>query len=364
MSRIAPHPHRTEQPLLGHNLPPEFDPFIGREEERREIHTSLDQPTTRLVTLLGMGGVGKSRLAIAVAQERLHRYPDGVWLVELAEMRPGKLEQATEMAVAIAAALHLPWREGTNPATYLIGHLVGRRMLLLLDGVERLAAQGLPFLLSVTKDCLGVDLLATSRDAPPPGLGRTFPLAGLSYPPSDNDNDNDNDKRLWEAVELLTVRRAQYCWAPLTRADQRAIRRICRLVEGLPLAIELAAALTGEMSLPAIAAALEEGLEILSSPLRDAPARQHSLAAALADSWQRLTQELQDCLARLATLDGTFNGDTARRVAWATPGQLAALRDASLLAHCSESGRYQLHPAVRAVVSGVGSRPPLPPRSA
>ena len=334
-----------------HNLPPEFDPFIGRAKERWEIHASLDQPATRLVTLWGMGGVGKSRLASAIAQERLHRYPDGVWLVELAEVTIQGIDPAVGMAVAIAAALRLPWREGADPMTQLLGHLVGRRMLLILDGMERLAPEGLPFLLSVTKDCPGVDLLATSRDAPPPGLGRTFPLAGLACPPS------DNDRRAWEAVELLTARRAQHCWTLLTRADQKAMRRICRLVEGLPLALELAAALTHEMSLPEIAAALEEGLEILSSPLRDAPARQRSLAAALADSWQRLPPDLQSCLARLATLDPEFSAATAQRMARATPEQLAALCDRSLLAHSPESGRYQLHPAVRAAVPRMGSIP-------
>lgn len=294
--------------------------------------------------------MGKSRLALAVAGERLHRYPDGVWLVEVADVRPGTLDQATCLAVAIAAALHLPWREGANPATLLRGHLVGRRMLLLLDGVERLAAEGLPFLLSVTEDCPGVDLLATSRDAPPSGLGRTFPVTGLAYPPSDD----DNDKRPWEAVELLAARRAQHCWTALTQADQRAMRRICRLVEGLPLAIELAAALTGEMSLPEIAAALEEGLDILSSPLRDVPARQRSLAAALADSWQRLTPELQRCLGRLTALDAEFSAATARCVARATPGQLAALCNRSLLTQQASEGRYRLHPAVRAFLEQNG----------
>ncbi len=347
----SPLPPRA-RPASTHNLPPDFDPFIGREEERREIHASLDQRSTRLVNLWGMGGVGKSRLAIAIAQERLHRYPEGVWLVELAEMKPGKLDQTREMAVAIAAALQLPWREGANAKAQLLGHLAGRRTLLVLDSVERLAGDGLPFLVSVAERCPGVDLLATSRDAPPPGLGPTFPLTGLAYPPShnDNDNDDDNDKQPWEAVELLTVRRAQHCWAPLTRADQRAIRRICRLVEGLPLALELAAAQTKQMSLPEIAAALESGLEILSSPLRDTPARQRSLAAALADSWQRLPPDLQGCLARLAALDAEFSAATARRVARATPGQLAALCNRSLLIHQVSEDLYRLHPAVRTFI--------------
>lgn len=343
------------QPTPAHNLPPDFDPFIGREKERREIHAWLDQPATRLVTLWGMGGVGKSRLAIAIAQERLHRYPDGVWLVELADTGPGKRDQTAEMAAAIAAALQRPWQEGVNAAAQLLGHLAGRRTLLVLDSVERLAAEGVPFLVSVAERCPSVDLLATSRDAPPPGLGHIFPLTGLAYPPNGSDNDNDNDKQPWEAVELLKVRRAQHCWTPLTRADQRAIRRICRLVEGLPLALELAAALTGKMSLPEIAAALEEGLEVLSSPLRDAPARQRSLAAALADSWRRLTPELQGCLARLATLDAEFSAATARRFAKATPGQLAALCDRSLLTHACQAGRYQFHPAVRAALPGFSS---------
>lgn len=335
----------TRKPLISHNLPPAYDPFIGREAARLQIHAWFDEPETRLVTLLGMGGVGKSRLAVAVGWERLHLCPDGVWLVELAEVKAQALDQATSLAVAIAAALRLPWREGAKPGTHLLSHLAGRRMLLLLDSVELVAPEGLPFLLSVVADCPGVQLLATSREAPPPGLGPTFPLTGLAYPP------NDDDEGTWAAVELLTARRAQQRWVPLTPADQRAMRRICRAVEGLPLAIELAAGLTGELSLPEIAASLEGGLDRLSTPLRDVPARHRSLAAAFAVSWQRLSPELQGCLVRLAALEGGFNATTALRVAGATPAQLAALWDRSVLMHRASEDRYRLHPAVRAFAS-------------
>lgn len=327
--------------LNTHNLPHSYDPFVGREAERRAIHTWLDEPTTRLVTLLGMGGVGKSRLALEVARERLHRYPDGVWLAELADVKPGALDQATCLAVAIAAALHLPWREGARPETQLLGHLVGKRMLLLLDSVELLAAQGLPFLHSVAVHCPGVQILATSRETPPPLLGRTFPVNGLAYPPG------DDAPGPWEAVELLTARRAQHSWARLTQADRRAMRRISRAVEGLPLAVELAAGLTGEMSLPEIAAALDGGLAILSTPLRDVPARHRSLDAAFAVSWRRLSPELQGCLVRLAGLEGSFNAATAEYKARATSGQLAALCDRSWLMHRMQEDPYRLHPVVR-----------------
>lgn len=344
---------RGARPLTAHNLPHSYDPFVGREAERREIHAWLDEPTTRLVTLLGMGGVGKSRLALEVARERLHRYPDGVWLVELADVRPGALDQAACLAVTIAAALHLPWREGANPRTYLLGHLMGKRMLLFLDSVELLAAQGLPFLHSVAIDCPGVQILATSRETPPPGLGHTLPVNGLAYPAS------DDDPRPWEAVELLTARRAQHSWSPLTQADGRAMRRICRAVEGLPLAIELAAGLSGEMSLPEITAALEEGLDILATPLRDVPARHRSLDAAFAASWRRLSPELQGCLVRLAGLEGSFNAATAQHKARATSAQLAALCDRSLLMHRMPDEPYRLHPVVREAVPRLGSAPAL-----
>lgn len=337
-----------------HNLPSAYDPFIGRDEERREIHALLDEPTTWLVTLLGMGGVGKSRLAVEVARERLHRYPDGVWLVDLADLEPGALDQATCLAVSIAAALNLPWREGANPGTHLLGLLMGKRMLLVLDGVELVAAEGLPFLHAVVQRRPGVQILATSREAPSPGLGRTFAVGGLAYP-------SDDDPQPWPALELLTVRRAQHCWTPLTRTDERAMRRICRAVEGLPLAIELAAGLTGDLPLPEIAAALERGLDILATPLRDAPARHRSLAAAFAVSWRRLSPELQGCLVRLAGLGDGFDSATAQHSARTTSVQLAALCDRSLLAHSVESGRYQFHPAVRSVVPRFGSASALPP---
>ncbi len=260
-----------------HNLPPAYDPFFGQQTIQRAIHFYLNQPSCRAVSLIGMGGVGKTRLAVTVARDRRHQYRDGVWLVELAETAPDDLRAmsglhpADALAIAIASVQDIPWQEREPPATQLIEHLEGQAMLLLLDGFEHWCTAGVDLLHRILRRCPEVDLLITSRQEPKIQGGRTLVLRGLNYPM------NEDDDRPHAAVDLFMARQAQHQWTPLTEEERQAMRRICRLVKGLPLAIEMAAALTREMTLPELAEALERNLGDLTTPLRDAPPRHRSL---------------------------------------------------------------------------------------
>lgn len=324
-----------------HNLPTAYDQFFGRALAQQEIHSRLDQSWCRLVTIAGQGGVGKTRLALTVARTRLERYPDGVWLVELAEIDPDDTDLAEAIAIEIATAVDLRLSGSARPAEQLLTHLQQKQMLLVLDNFEHILG-GIQIVLDILQRCEGVQLLITSREAMRIRAEWTIALTGLNSPTSDSDATPS------DAVDLFVARRAQQRRGSLSSADLTAIRAICRRVEGLPLALELAAALTQEATSQEIAAQIEQDFDRLAASLRDVPERHRSLHIVFQMSWGRLTRELQVRLARLAIFRGGFDPGAAGQIAQADGSHLAALQEKSLLTYSPEADRYALHPVVRA----------------
>lgn len=324
-----------------HNLPPEHDQFFGRHNAQQEIHTRLDQPWCRLVTITGQGGVGKTRLATTVARSRRSQYRDGIWLVALANLDPNDDDLAEAIAVEIATALDQRLTGAATPVAQLLNHLRHKQMMLVLDNFEHLLA-GVQIVIDIVDQCEEVQLLVTSREALRLRAEWTMALTGLSYPTS------ESDETKTDAVELFAARRAQQQRGAVSDDNLAAIRQICRLVAGLPLAIELAAALTRHTSARAVADSLGDGFDALTTSLRDVPERHRGLHVVFEMSWRTLSPALQQQLARLSVFRGGFTETAVQQVTAAGPQHLNALIDKSLLTYQAETERYLLHPVIRA----------------
>ena len=322
-------------------------PLIGREAEVAAVLRLFDEGA-RLVTLTGPGGSGKTRLALEVGAEALGRFPDGVFFVDLAPLR-----EANEVVPATMRVLGVREVLGESLLGSLGRYLGERRLLLVLDNCEHVveAASDLGSLLGA---CPDLDLLATSREPLRLRAERIFPVAPLPVPDRARLPDRDELARV-PSVELF-VERAQ-AGDPaftLTEANAAAIATICQRLDGLPLAIELAAARVRHLPAAALMARLDRALPVLTGGARDAPARQRTLRDTIAWSYDLLTPEEQRLFRSLAVFVGGWTLEAAEAVAGATGdidalGGLASLGDQSLvLVEGSESEpRYRMLETIR-----------------
>lgn len=340
-------PQWPEAPPLSppHNLPASLTSFLGREAERHRLGGLLASPDCRLITLTGPGGVGKTRLAIAVARDQLRRgprYRDGVYLVSLASVRPppGALTASSALVGAIAASLNLPLSSPTPPGEQLTRALHDKAMLFVLDNFEHLtdAAGLVGELLAMAP---GVAILVTSREALKLYGEWIYELDGLAYP-----HEHDASPEAYPSVELFAQRARQGNSRFELAQNLPDVARICRTLEGLPLAIELAASITGMMSVRQLADTLGTNLDVLSTDARNVPGRHRSLRAAFEYTWQLLDPLERRSLARLTVFTGSFTAGAAVAVADVPLSMLGRLIDVSLV-HRTTEGRYALHEVLR-----------------
>jgi len=320
------------------NLPPQPTLFVGREEELALIATHLHNPACRLVTVIGPGGIGKTRLALEAAAARRPAFPDGVYFVALAAISSGSLLVST-----IADALAFPLYGGADPEAQLLIFLRERQLLLVLDNYEHLL-EGTRLLAQILDHAPRVKLLVTSRERLNLLEEWLIPLQGLQFPRDDGATDAVAS---YSAVQLFVQRAAQV--QPgfvLSAAVQPAVLRICRLLDGLPLGIELAAAWARLLPCAEIAAEIAKNLDFLATSVRNLPARQRSLRAAFEHSWALLADDERQVFARLAVFRGGFRREAAEAVTGASLALLSALVDKSLL-HAHRSGRYEVHETLR-----------------
>lgn len=322
--------------LPENNLPAPQTSFVGRETELTRISTLVQDPTCRLLTLVGPGGSGKTRLAIQAAGEVLRCFPDGVYFVPLESA-----DSVDYLIPAIARALQFTLDSLINGAdlrTQLLDYLRKKSILLVLDGCEQIVSN-IGDLLAILEKAQNVRVLATSRQRLGLRSERAFLIEGLRLPQTAEEMSSDG----MEAVELFRER-AEQAGADLNLsiADNETVVRICKMFDGMPLGIELAAAWTPTLSLLEIAEATGKSFDFLSTTVFDIPERHRSLRAAFESSWSLLTDELQKAFSKLTIFRGGFVLEAAQQVAGVSPEQLSALMNRSLL-YRTQAGRFSIH---------------------
>ena len=316
-----------------YQLPPREQNLVGRRDELGRLASQLANPTQRLHTIVGPGGVGKTRLALEaawlVATSHLGPFNQGVFFVPLASVAAVEVEMAgfNPLVTAVAEALGYTFAGSAEPQAQLLGYLQDKHLLLVLDNLEHLMAPGRALILALLQKAPRLNLLVTSRERLNLAEEQVLALGGL---PTASD-----DAALSPAMALF-VQRAQQVeprFALAAEGDwaETAVAQICQLLDGLPLAIELAAAWVRLLSCPEILAELRQNVDSLSATAVDLPQRQRSLRAVFDYSWQLLTPDEQQTLAQLAIFQAGFDRQAAAQVAQARLPQLSALLDKSFL---------------------------------
>jgi predicted ATPase/pimeloyl-ACP methyl ester carboxylesterase len=349
MSReVTPPSRRTPsmetEPTVRHNLPAQPTPFVGREQKLAEVRQLLAaEPACRLLTLVGPGGIGKTRLALAAASSVLSAFPGGVYFVPLASVG-----EAAHVVPAIVKAIGLNPSGPTPPKTQLLHHLRDAKqpLLLLLDNLEHVleGADALAELLSAAPQ---LKVLATSRERLNLQEEWVFEVRGMASPPVGAPLANIADLEKYNAARLFLqrARQADARFHPSTE-DVPAIARLCRLVDGIPLGLELAAPWVRSMTCREIADEIERNLDFLTTTVRNVPERHRSLRAVLEQTWERLTQEERDVLRQLSVFRGGCTREAAETVIGASVAALSSLMGRALLRRVRD-GRYELHELIR-----------------
>jgi predicted ATPase/DNA-binding SARP family transcriptional activator len=330
-----------------HNLAPALTSFVGREREIADVRRLLSGGG--LVTLTGVGGAGKTRLAEEAARRLLESYPDGVWVADLVPVADPRL-----VADTVAAALGLDPAAGADPLRTLVSRLAPRTLLLVLDNCEHLLAACAELAVAVRRGCAGVTLLATSREPLRVPGEVTFRVPSLELPEPEDAGDLDRLGRL-ASVRLFLDRahdvRPDFV---LEASNTGSIVEICRRLDGIPLALELAAARISHLEPAEIAERLSQALPLLGR--RGQITRHATLRAALEWSHALLSEDEQVLLRRLAVFAGSFSLGSAEQVCADArlPSQdlldcLGRVVDKSLVQveHAGPRSRYRLLETIR-----------------
>ncbi len=321
------------------NIPKPLTTFVGRTKERLQVGEILREGNTRLLTLIGLGGIGKTRLAIQIAHDVADQYLNGVYFVPLAP-----LESPDFLVSAIAEATYTTFTGNANPKTQLLNSLRDKEALLVLDNFEHLLT-GVPLISEILTEAPGIHLMVTSRERLQLQAERLFELSGLACPTTDNGPEADFAD--YDSLQLFSERaRLTDINFSLTENNLQSVVKICQLLEGMPLGIELAAAWSRAFSCDQILAQIEQNLDFLAAHTRDVPERHRSLRAVFDYVWELLTPDEHLLFVKLSFFRGGFDMEAATAVADVSPWTLLQLVEKSLLRK-QENGRYEMLEVLR-----------------
>jgi predicted ATPase/DNA-binding CsgD family transcriptional regulator len=322
-----------------HNLPVPLTPFIGRKRELGQLTALLGQDDIRLVTILAPGGMGKTRLALEVARSQIGSFLHGVHYIPLEG-----IGAASHISLAVAQRLGLRLDNTASAKEDLLSLLRNRWLLLLFDGFEEVLEDGKELIREMLSAVPGLKVLVTSR-APLGIEGETlFALGGLDYPELPDADDVADYGSV--ALFLQSARRSRPEYAAGKR-DLAEIGLICRHVQGMPLAIVLAANWIYILPPAQIREDLQRNLDLLSAGSANMPARQRSIQAVFNYAWSQLSPNLRDVYMTLAVFRRDFSRQAAIEIGETTLQEIAALSDHALLSYEPADDRYQLHAVLR-----------------
>ena len=347
-------PSLTATSVSPHNLPQQPTPFIGREEELVALDDLLADSETRLITIVGPGGMGKTRLALAAAEGQLTRtgvFSDGIFFVHLAPLRTTD-QMIPALADALNFSLEGSWQENrpdrmlsdSRPAReQLLDYLRHKKLLLVLDNFEHLL-EGVALVTEILEAAAQVQVLVTSRERLQLREEQVYPIQGFEFPTWET----PEDALQYTAVRLFlqAAHRVQPNFT-LTTADLTSLTHICQAVGGMPLGLELAASWVDMLSLSDIATELQNSLDLLETDVRNMPQRHRSIRAVFDYSWQQLTETEQAIFVQFAVFRGGFSRVAAQKITGTSIRTLANLVNKSFLQYNQQQDRYILHELMR-----------------
>ena len=337
---------------LPHNLPRPLLPLFGREKELAKLNDHLLDPEYPLISVTGIGGIGKTSLALAAGRQLISReqtltnegrsFPDGIWFVPLEGIENDVPETVKEeVAALIGGTMGLYFHGKSDLWAQLLGQLAEKNLLLILDNIEQFITVASDLIVELLAVGDGIHLLTTSRTTLPLAASLAVPLEGLETPKQGSDEAMQN-----ESVQLFVERASRLPSAFDLEKNLAEVVAICQFLEGMPLGIELAAASLGKLLIGEIMPALKNNLQLINSSMPDLPARQRTLQAVFEYTWQLLDSREQAQLVQISVFRGGFTRQAAEAVVYDIGSGLFNLQLHALLSR-NETGRFRMHPLLR-----------------